>query len=257
VAAAFASVLVTRSWEQVAEQIRERIRDGTLGPGQRLPTERELGESFGVSRPVVREALKVLSATGWVETRQGSGTFVTADPKPALTRAFTLRAAPDDPSVLGLYELREPLDALAARLASHRRDSIQAADLLVRAGEAASAADAEDWVAFGVADDRFHDLLCEIAGNPYLTEVLGSVRHLLRDVAALVVRLSGSMHVAAEQHRRIAEAVAGGDASSAAAAMAEHVRYSADALRSVLASRTTAGVEAGVGPGMGFGRADP
>lgn len=238
---AFASVLVTRSYEQVVEQIRDRIRDCTLLPGQRLPTERDLGESFGVSRSVVREALKVLSATGWVETRQGSGTFVSVDPAPALTRAFTLRAAPDDPSVLGLYEVREPLDALAARLAAERRTAEQATDLLACPREAAGAAATDDWVAFGVADDRFHDLLCEVAGNPYLTEVLGSVRYLLRDVAALVVRLSGSMSVAADQHQRIADAVAAGDRDAAAAAMGEHVRYSADALRAVLAGRDRRG----------------
>lgn len=239
-AAAFASVLVTRSWEQVAEQIRERIRDGTLRPGQRLPTERELGESFGVSRPVVREALKVLGATGWVETRQGSGTFVSADPKPSLSRAFTLRAAVDDPSVLGLHEVREPLDGLAARRAAERRTPEQAADLMALAEESAAAAAADDVIAFSQADDRFHDLLCAAAANPYLAEVLGSVRHLLTDVSARVVRIPGSALVASEQHRRIAAAVAAGDGLAAATAMAAHVRYSADALAGVLAARAGA-----------------
>lgn len=233
----FASVLVTRSYEQVVEQIRERIRDGTLGPGQRLPTERELGESFGVSRSVVREALKVLSATGWVETRQGSGTYVCPEPRPALTRGFTLRAIADDPSVLGLYEVREPLDALAARLAAQRRTDAQAADLTARAEDSAIAARNDDWIAFGMADDAFHDLLCEASGNPYLTEVLRSVRHLLRDVAAMVVRLSGSMSIASGQHARIAEAVAAGDGAAAELAMANHVTYSAEALRAVLAAQ--------------------
>ena len=71
----FRAVILTRSYEQVVQQIQEGIRSGSLVPGQRLPTERELGESFGVSRAVVREALKVLAAMGLVESRQGSGNY--------------------------------------------------------------------------------------------------------------------------------------------------------------------------------------
>ena len=84
----FRSVLVTRSYEQVVQQIRGRIRSGMLVPGQRLPTERELADSFGVSRGVIREALKVLGSMGLVESRQGSGTYVCSNPVPSISRAM-------------------------------------------------------------------------------------------------------------------------------------------------------------------------
>lgn len=232
--AVFGSVLVTRSYELVVEQIRARIRDGTLRPDQKLPPEKELADSFGVSRGVVREALKSLAAIGLVESRQGSGTFVRDPARTSVSRALTLSATTDDRSVLGLVELREPLDVAAARLAAGRRDAAQAAAILAAADASIAAAEADDVAAFSAADDRLHRLLCEAAGNPHLGEVLGSVRALLSGVAALIVRLPGSMLDASAQHRRIAERVAAGDAEGAAAAMADHVRYAAGALRSVV-----------------------
>ena len=72
----FSAVTVVRPYEQIVRQIQEAIRDNALSEGDRLPTERELAETFGVSRSVVREAIKVLSAQGLVESRQGSGLYV-------------------------------------------------------------------------------------------------------------------------------------------------------------------------------------
>jgi GntR family transcriptional regulator, transcriptional repressor for pyruvate dehydrogenase complex len=69
----FKAVTVIWSYEQLVDQIQTGIRTGTLERGQRLPAERELSELFGVSRGVVREAVKVLAAMGLVESRQGSG----------------------------------------------------------------------------------------------------------------------------------------------------------------------------------------
>src|SRR5688500_12807880 len=109
----FRAVTLTRSYEQVVEQIQDGMRRGALAPGQRLPTERELSESFGVSRAVVREALKVLASMGLVESRQGSGTYVRANPVPSITRALILSATPEDESLLALFEVREALEVLA------------------------------------------------------------------------------------------------------------------------------------------------
>ena len=234
---AFESVLVVRSYEQVVEQIRDGIRDGRLRPGHKLPPEKELAESFGVSRGVVREAIKTLAALGQVESRQGSGTFVRTPSAPSISRDLTLFATTDERSVLGLAELRESLDVAAARLAAERRTVAQAAAIVTSAEATAVAAADDDIAAFSAADDRFHQLLAEAADNPYLAEVLGSVRTLMSGVAALIVSLPGSMVEAATQHRRVAEDVAAGDAENAASAMAIHVRYAAEALRSVVGDR--------------------
>jgi GntR family transcriptional regulator, transcriptional repressor for pyruvate dehydrogenase complex len=233
---AFRAVSLTRSYEQVVEQIQERIRSGALAPGQRLPTERELSESFGVSRAVVREALKVLTAMGLVESRQGSGTFVAARPVPSLTRALILSATPEEESLLALFEVREPLETLAARLAAERRTPEQAERIVAAAEESRRAAVLNDLTLFGEGDDGVHLGILAATGNPYLESIVGAVREMLSQGLRLAVGLAGAMAVAAEQHARIAAAIVGGDGDAAAALMGEHIRYTADALRELVAA---------------------
>ena len=233
---AFRAVLVTRSYEQVVEQFAEGIRRGTLVPGQRLPTERELGETFGVSRAVVREALKVLASMGLVESRQGSGTFVRANPVPSITRALTLSATPEEESLLALFEVREPLEAMAARLAAERRSSEQVERIVAGAEATRRAAETDDGLLFSEGDQALHGTIFEAAANPYLTSVASAVRELLARALHLVVSLTGTMAAAAEHHLGIAAAIERGDAEAAAELMAAHIRYNADALREMLAA---------------------
>jgi len=230
----FRSVLVTRSYEQVVQQIRDRIRGGALVPGQRLPTERELADSFGVSRGVIREALKVLGSMGLVESRQGSGTYVCSNPVPSISRALTLSATTEEHSIFRLYELREPLDVAAARLAAQRRTAEQIEAMRQHAEESAHAAATDDVPAFSRADDLYHFAVCAAADSPYLTLVLSAVREINASVIALIMRLPGSMHVACDHHLRITEAIVRGDPDLAAESMATHVRYSATAVRGIL-----------------------
>src|SRR5215211_1137494 len=129
----FKSVTVTRSYEQVVKQVGDAIQRGALPRGQKLPTERELADSFGVSRGVVREAVKVLTTMGLVESRQGSGTYVRTDPLPAVTHALTLSVEPEEHAIGRLFEFRQALEALAARRAAERRSDAQAASIVAAA----------------------------------------------------------------------------------------------------------------------------
>jgi DNA-binding FadR family transcriptional regulator len=250
---AFRTVMVTRSYEQVVEQVQDEIRRGALVPGQRLPTERELGESFGVSRAVVREALKVLASLGLVESRQGSGTYVAADPVPSVTRALILSARPEEESLLALFEVREPLETLAARHAAERRSPAQAARIVAAAEASWRAAADNDLVAFGHADDDLHGGIGEAAANPYLATIIGAVREMLSQGIRLAVGLAGRIAVAAEQHRRLADAIARGDPETAAALMTEHIRYTASSLHELVA----AGHRIDIGPMLAPRRVAP
>ncbi len=232
----FRSVILTRSYEQVVEQIQDGIRAGTLVPGQRLPTERELGESFGVSRAVVREALKVLSAMGLVESRQGSGNYIASNPVPSITRALILSATPQEESLLALFEVREPLEALAARRAAERRTPEQAATIVEAAEVTIRSGETDDLDLFSVGDLALHRGIFAAAGNPYLTTVSSAVREVLNHALHLVTRLTGTVPAAAAQHVRIATAISLQDADAAEAEMAAHIRYNADALRDMIAA---------------------
>lgn len=231
----FRSVSVTRSYEQVVEQLLERIHAGAFAPNERLPTERELGQMFGVSRGVIREAIKVLGTLGVVESRQGSGTYVSANLVPMVSRALVLSAKPEERSLLELMEFRMPLERFAARLAAERRTDAQRDSILAAAAETRQSIDSGGWDRFGEADNRFHALIYEAAGNPFLHTVMSAVREIQHNTVALVASSSGSIPVAADHHDQLAAAIADGDAERADQCMAEHIAYSIAALRATLA----------------------
>lgn len=231
----FRSVFVTRSYEQVVDQLLERIHAGTFAPSERLPTERELGELFGVSRGVIREAIKVLGTLGVVESRQGSGTYVSANLVPSVSRALVLSAKPEEQSILDLMEFRAPLERLGAALAAERRTEDDVAIITAHATATRAAGNANDWYRFGIEDNGLHSAIYAAAGNPFLITVLGAVREIQHSTVAMMTSISGSPAIAAEHHERIARAIALRNAEEAESAMAEHVQYSIDALRATLA----------------------
>jgi DNA-binding FadR family transcriptional regulator len=113
-----------RMYEQIAEQIEALIRGGAFSPGTRLPGERELAESIGVSRPSLREALIALETAGLIETRMGDGTYISAD-FPARP-VFPLGAGGDlGPGTLEQFEARRALECAAAELAASRATAAQ------------------------------------------------------------------------------------------------------------------------------------
>lgn len=231
----FQVVEVIRSFEQVVQQIEEQIRRGLLPRGRKLPAEQELARQFGVSRSVVREAIAALATVGLVESRKGSGTYVRNDPTPTVSRALVWSVAPDDRSLFTLFEFRELLEVDAARLAAERHTAAHLAAIRRGVADTAAAAAERDSRAFGVADWALHAAIGEASDNPYLAVALNAVREMQRDVVKLVTRQIGAIAVAAEQHARIADAIAAGAADAAAAAMREHIRYSAAMVYQALA----------------------
>lgn len=224
----FSAVTVIRPYEQIVRQIQAAIRDNALSEGDRLPTERELAETFGVSRSVVREAIKVLSAQGLVEARQGSGLYVRNRPIESVSRAIVLSVSPDLMSVDLLFEFRRLLEVDAARLAAVRATPEQV-DALERALNAYQPAPdgSPDWERFAPVDNAIHAQIAEAAGNPYLAVMVESVRELMQDIVPLIAGHPGSIEEAMRHHRRILDAIAAHDSSLAAEEMDAHVRYTA------------------------------
>lgn len=229
---AFQAVAVSRPYEQIVDQIASEIRSGRLSHGERLPTERELSVTFGVSRGVVREAVKVLGAMGLVEPRQGSGLFVQDDPRPLVTRALTLSVSPEPESVGHLFEFRGVLESFAAENAARGRSTQQARDITAAAEATKDAGD--DIQAFGAADTALHNAIYEAAENPYLAVIASAIRDLQRDVAHLFRTFPGSIQLAARQHNAIADAIDKQDSAAAAAAMAAHVTYTSRTVEEII-----------------------
>lgn len=163
-----------RLYEQIAEQIESLIRSERLGAGTRLPSERELAERLGVSRPSIREALIALETSGFIEVRTGGGAFIR--PQAAAVASFALARSGDlGPGTLEQFEARKTIETACAELAaSHAsEDQLDALDeslrrmkALVRGGRSPAA-----------EHKTFHALLAEASGNSILA---GVVRELWR-----------------------------------------------------------------------------
>jgi GntR family transcriptional repressor for pyruvate dehydrogenase complex len=222
----FTSIAITRSYEQIIKQIHDAIRSGALARGSRLPTERELGETFGVSRSVVREAVKVLAAQGIVESRQGSGTFVVDSAAPFVSRTIMLDVPIEVSAIEQLIEFREVLDTLAAHRAALRRTEEQLAGIFRAVDLSAQGAEHNDLPRFAEGDLLFHSLIDQAAANIYIAIASSSVRQTQSEMSRLYASDRGSFRVASEQHRAIADAIRDQDAARAEHLMREHVRYS-------------------------------
>ena len=219
----FRSVSTTRSYEQVVDQLLERIHGGEFAPSQRLPTERELGEMFGVSRGVIREAIKVLNSLGVVESRQGSGTYVSAlDPAEIISRfSLSVELIPLE-GVLELLEVRRVLESHATASAAARQDSdLQArlSDILDRLESTTDATEIQH------LDAEFHNAICTAGGNPTVTALTGVIRgrgghYRIFEPGA---DFDAIKQTSDRGHRAILDAISTRDPAAAATAASAHI----------------------------------
>ncbi len=110
--------------EQIIGQIKELIEAGYVSPGERLPSERELAQMFGVSRPSIREALRALSLLGIIENRPGSGTYLSDSSDLWPSEPFSILFTLNKGALLDIFEARKSLDGTAASLAARRRNEV-------------------------------------------------------------------------------------------------------------------------------------
>jgi GntR family transcriptional repressor for pyruvate dehydrogenase complex len=163
---------VSRVSERVAEQIRNYIVDQGLAEGARLPSERQLAELVGSSRPTVSHALRSLAVQGLVNIRPGSGVFVLRNPASMVDASIDLMLRLEPDSVAEAAELRFLLEITAGRQALARGSldlsalNRALADLRVARGSAS------EWIA---ADTVFHVETVRLAGNRYLSSLFSSV----------------------------------------------------------------------------------
>ena len=190
--------------QRVREELRERILTGRLRPGDRL-VERELAEDLGVSRVPVREAIRSLEAEGFL---------VVQSPRRVVVRQL---ARVD---VEELFDVREALEGLAAGLAAERTGAAELKRLDRVLADAARATARGDAARITVLNSRFHDEIVTIAGNALLSTMLQPLEGRLRWLT------SQNEHWAEllDEHRRLFEAIASGDADRAKASAVEHVR---------------------------------
>lgn len=212
-----------RLYEKVTDQIQELIAAGELAAGDRLPNERMLAEQFGVSRTVIREALKALAVRGLVEVRPGQGTFVVDATSDSLSRSLQSMLFLDqsDDPFDGLLEVREILEPEIAHRAAQRAKP----EDLEALREAVEAMDdnMQDRVAFIRADDAFHLALAVATQNAFVPRLLASIVDVLHEHRSRIFDTGGGPQRGQEHHKRIFRAVADGAPEAAREAMRGHL----------------------------------
>jgi GntR family transcriptional repressor for pyruvate dehydrogenase complex len=216
----YAPIARQKTYELVAERLLDQIRDGYLTPGDVLPPERELVQSYGVGRSSVREALRMLESRGLIESR-GDGAFAVSTLRNPFNQSLDLLLRVDQASYANLFEVRRILEGEAAALAASRRTTAH-----LRAMESV-VEDMDDGLSseqrFISADLAFHMAIAEASGNPVLVHLMHAIRELLQRSLSSSYHIPGSPEGAVEMHRLILEAIAERRPEDARQRMQEHV----------------------------------
>jgi DNA-binding FadR family transcriptional regulator len=222
-------------FDALAAQIEEWILSGTLDAGAKLPSEESLSRQFGVSRPVVREALAQLRERGLIETVSGSGTFVKRPDADHLTEAVLrhLRvAAGGTQSIAKVYEARVAIESTTARLAAERATDHDLSEIETRLETMRSAAqDVQRWTA---SDLGFHVAVAEASHNPFLATLLAPLMKVIEHGIIESFRSRPAVRAGLLAHERIFAAIQSRDAVAAEQAMRNHL---ADSERRLTATR--------------------
>lgn len=230
---------------QVARRLVEYILSGQIEPGNRMPSERQLAEAFGVGRSAMREALKALTLIGLLDVRQGDGTYLKRADSALLPNVIEWGMLLGEQRTMDLVEARQHLEPVIAGLAARRRsedDLVELRRLLGRMER--SAADTDGFVD---ADVAFHQRLADAAGNSVLKDIHSGVQALSRAWIHRVISSAESSVPSYQEHIPVYEAVEWGDAAAAAAAMERHMTSAAERLRRALAAHVERdGAAAGV-----------
>lgn len=213
-----------RAFHAVVEALRGEILAGRRTPGERLPGEQTLVEQFGVSRSVVREALRVLEAQGLVEVRHGyqGGAFVASEGLSSLLAALQDSLQLGELGVGELYEARLVLEPVMARLAAGRADAEMIASLRDKNAEIERlvAADEDPFA----ANMEFHALIARASGNRALSLPLEALFGLWETLHGRYPPLKPVTRQSVAAHERLIEAIAAGDSEIAWQVMVEHLR---------------------------------
>jgi GntR family transcriptional repressor for pyruvate dehydrogenase complex len=220
---------------QLIDQIEALISVSQLRPGDRLPTERELAHKFGVSRTVVREAVRALAAKGLLEVKRGSGTTIRAPSAQSVSHSILLylRAGQPEIDYRKVMEVRFHLEIEIAGLAAERH-SQQDVEKMGRILIDTPLVDSRE--AFVIIDMAFHTALAEATRNPLYVLLLESIAGIMRKVRELAYDIPKPTLRAYKHHAAILEQVKAGNRDGARRAMRDHLYEAEDTIQQALAT---------------------
>jgi GntR family transcriptional repressor for pyruvate dehydrogenase complex len=208
--------------DRIVEHVRKRIEKGELGPGDRLPGERDLAQEIGVSRPSVRSGLEALEAMGIVVSRRGAGTFIAEGPPDLGREPLSLMAALHGFTPEEMFQARRVLEVGIAGLAAENARPENVAAMAEEVTE--MFASVSDPKAFLRHDVRFHRAVAAGCGNRVLAGLMEMVAAQFYELRRRTVDRARDLRASAEMHRAIFRAIRSHEPEAAREAMAEHLR---------------------------------
>jgi GntR family transcriptional regulator, transcriptional repressor for pyruvate dehydrogenase complex len=210
--------------EAVFNAIRQDIESGVVPVGSKLSSEATLSQQYGVSRSVIREALRSCTALGLTVTKTGKGTFIVAD---KVANDLTLGQY----SARDLTEARPHIEVPAAGLAAERRSDGELETLRHIVAAMATETDPESWVAL---DSSFHAAIARASGNKVFASVVADIREALAHQSETLNMVADRQHASDIEHQDILAAIEAGSPEAASKAMAHHLHAVGLALESIL-----------------------
>lgn len=238
----FERIRQVRAHEYVAEQIRRHIALRLIKPGEALPAERELAGMFGVGRPTIQHALRLLEAAGLVEARRGrhGGTFITHPDGDSLAADdLIVRVMRQRKELEDLLVYRRLIEPAVARVAAGTRRSDDLTAMRQAIAGMSKATSEPDYMRH---DTDFHMAVARATGNAFLAHAIEEIRMLLNDAMTLLPESEAWHRRISGEHEELLEAIENQDADAAEAVMQEHVANSEQGLRAVLAAIRRHGV---------------
>jgi GntR family transcriptional repressor for pyruvate dehydrogenase complex len=193
--------------------MEEMILSDSTQIEQKLPSEQSLAASFGVSRPVIREALMLLKARGLIAQKNGEGSFI-CNPEPReLTNTINRMVQMKNIEIVSVFEIRVTMEIMAGRLAAERASDSELDELSqINEQMEKSKSDLKQRVDLDV---QFHTKLAEISGNPLLAIFVKSMTSLLEMMLTRALELEGTNEDGIYYHRKIIEALRSRDPEKA------------------------------------------
>jgi len=214
--------------DKVAGMLLESITGHGLRPGDKLPSERELGEQFGVSRTVIREAVRAVAAKGIIEVRTGSGLRVAAVDASMVSEAMNLfLRGHESLDYDKIHEVRAMLELQIAEFAAERATDADIEHLTEACEELGAVLD--DPERASRADVAFHRAVAEATHNELYLVILDALGDVLLDIRRATLHLDGRPRQTLLAHRSILERIAARDGEGAREAMRDHLQESQQA----------------------------
>jgi GntR family transcriptional repressor for pyruvate dehydrogenase complex len=219
----FKTIKQIRVSDEIVNQMKNLISEGTLKPGDQLPPERELIKEFGVSRPTLREALKSLAAMGFLEVKQAKRTFVKSMISERMQDPLSLLIKTDTQKIFDLIEVRKAMEAWSAFHAAQRatEDDIKQLESIIEEMKTAF----EKGRNWEKEDADFHLAIAQATHNTIQTHIMSTIYDLLKESVARVFTDRAKVKKLLQQHYRIFTAIKNHSAEKARDRTLEHLDY--------------------------------